>query len=154
MKQASQPGAPFSRIHHVGVVVRDINRTIEYYSSLGIGPFKPYDFESLPPLKGPLLFRGKPYEGEVKVYVAKMGNIELELFQPVSGESPFKEFLDEKGEGIHHICFRMNDFDKEVPGFTDKGASVLHYARQVNEGGSVYLDLGAGGLIIELEKLF
>ena len=82
---------------HVGVVVRDMEKAIERLESLGIGPFKTYDFESLPPLKGPLLFRGKPYEGEVKVYVAKIGNIELELFQPVSAESPFKEFLDEKG---------------------------------------------------------
>ena len=54
----------------------------------------------------------------------------------------------------YHRDKSMNDFDKDVSRFTDKGVSVLHYARQVNEGGSVYLDLGAGGLIIELEKLF
>ena len=35
----------------------------------------------------------------------KMGSLEIELIQPLEGQSPHKEFLDSKGEGIHHIAF-------------------------------------------------
>jgi methylmalonyl-CoA/ethylmalonyl-CoA epimerase len=142
-----------NKLIHVGVVVRDMDKAIKRLEGLGIGPFKPYDFESLPPLKGPLLFRGRPYEGEVKLFVGHMGNVVLEIFQPLWGDSPQKEFLDNKGEGIHHLGFTMDDFDREVSELTEKGASVLHSARHVTGGGSVYLDMGVGGLIFELEKL-
>ena len=145
---------PFeNKLVHIGVVVKDMNKAIQRLESLGIGPVTPYDFESLPPLKGELLLKGEPYEGETKVFVAKMGNVQLELFELVSGDSPYKDFYEEKGEGIHHICFAMDDYDTEVARFTDKGAEVLHSARTVTGGGSAYLDIGVGGIIVELEKL-
>jgi methylmalonyl-CoA/ethylmalonyl-CoA epimerase len=147
--------SPFSlKMGHVAVVVRDMDKTIKRLESLGIGPFKPYDFDSLSPLVGKLLFHGKPYEGKVKVFVANMGDISMEIFQPLEGISPHQEFLDKKGEGIHHIAFLMNDFEKDVARFTNQGVEVVHFARQENGGGAVYLDLGVGGLVIELEKLY
>ena len=144
---------------HVAVAVRDIDKAMTRLESLGVGSFKPYDFDSLAPLAGKLIFHGKPLGGarkggNVKLFVTKMGNVALELFEPVEGESPQREFLDSRGEGIHHIAFGVSDFDKELVRFTEKGVSVLQIARLENGGGACYLDLGVGGLIIELEKLF
>ena len=105
---------------HVGVVVRDINKAAKRLESLGIGPFKLFDASSLPPLADKRYFRGEPYQGKVKVMTAEMGNMKLELFQPLEGKSPWQEFLDDKGEGIHHIGFKMDDYDSDVARFTEK----------------------------------
>ena len=156
MKETTKEKYPFSRpLVHVAVVVRDMDKAIKRLESLGIGPFIPYPFDSISPLAGKLLFQGKPLEGggNVKIFIGKIGSIALELFEPTEGVSPQREFLESKGEGIHHIAFGVDDFDKELARFTEKGVNILQIARMVNGGGACYLDIGTGGLIFELEKL-
>jgi methylmalonyl-CoA/ethylmalonyl-CoA epimerase len=140
--------SPFSKLLHVGIVVRDMDKAVERVESLGIGPFEAI---SLPPI-GKRLFRGKPYVGKVKGLIGKIGELEIELFQPVEGESPHKEFLDSKGEGIHHIAFGLDDvddFDKEIAKLTEQGVGIL-LSGKWQGGGSAYLDPGVGGIIFEL----
>jgi methylmalonyl-CoA/ethylmalonyl-CoA epimerase len=137
--------SPFSNLLHVGIVVRNMDKAVERLESLGIGPFEAI---SLPPI-GKRLFRGKPYVGKVKGLIGKIGELEIELFQPVEGESPHKEFLDSKGEGIQHIAFAVDDIEKEVAKFTEQGVSILLSGRWQG-GGFAYLDLGVGGIIFEL----
>ena len=48
--------SPFSKAEHIGVVVRNMDRAVEYYESLGIGPFKPLNHKTL--TSDGLLFRG------------------------------------------------------------------------------------------------
>jgi methylmalonyl-CoA/ethylmalonyl-CoA epimerase len=141
--------SPFSKLAHVGIVVRDMDKAVERLESLGIGPFKAI---SLPPATEKPLLRGKPYVAKVKGLIGKIGEVEIELFQPIEGESPHKEFLDSKGEGIHHIAFGLDDvddFDKEVAKLTEQGASVVLGGRWQG-GGSAYFDSGVGGIILEL----
>jgi methylmalonyl-CoA/ethylmalonyl-CoA epimerase len=156
LKETSGVNRPFSnRLVHIAVVVRDMDIAIKRLEALGMGPFIPYPFDSLSPLAGKLLFHGKPLEGggNVKIFTGKMGNVALELFETLEGVSPQKEFLESKGEGIHHIAFGVDDFNGELARFTEKGVSILQIARLVNGGGACYLDIGVGGLIFELEKL-
>ena len=136
---------------HLGVVVKDMDQAVKRLESLGIGPFEPYDSGSTPPLIGKPLFRGKPMDSEQKIFKAKIGEVVLELFQPVKGESPWKEFLDSKGEGIHHIGFDVDDLDEEAARLTGQGAAVLSRINWQG-GGGMYLEIGAGGLIFELDK--
>lgn len=147
MEKNLEAKSPFSKMIQVGVVVKDLDKTIERLSSLGIGPFQP---RVLPP-DAKEWFRGKPFNpsGKLKLSCAMMGDIELELIQPVEGESPHKEFLDSKGEGIQHIACLVEDLDGEVEKLTRQGVSVLLRARR-KVGGVAYLDLGVAGLIIEL----
>jgi methylmalonyl-CoA/ethylmalonyl-CoA epimerase len=140
--------SPFSKkLLHVGAVVRDMGKTVERLASLGIGPFD----TSSPPLLEKPMFRGKPSDAKVKGLSAEMGEVKLEIGQPVEGESPHKEFLDSKGEGFQHIAFAVDDLESEVAGFTEKGASVLLSGRW-QDGGFAYLDLGVGDIIIELDQ--
>ena len=141
--------SPFTRLVHVGVVVRDMEKTVERLESMGIGPFAE---PPLPPVMASIYYRGKQSNSEVKILQAKIGDIELELFQPVSGEDPWREFLDSKGEGIHHIAFGADDPFKASEGLIEKGAYVLHSGRLPDGGGGLYLELGAGDIIIELYK--
>ena len=140
----------FSRLVQAGIVVRDANKAVERLSSLGMGTFvgKPE-----PPWVKPVSsFRDKPFLGSTKPPLGSvMGGVELELIQPLEGESPWQEFLDKHGEGIHHIAFKVDDLDKEVDKFTKRGLSVL-ITGTWPEGGFAYFDLGVGGLVIELEQ--
>jgi methylmalonyl-CoA/ethylmalonyl-CoA epimerase len=148
MRKNTTAKSPFSKLAHVGVVVRDMDKAIERLSSLGIGPFEAI---SVPPATGKPLFRGRPFDLDLKVkgLAAKIGEVKLELLQPVDGDSPWKEFLDSKGEGIHHIAFAVDDIDKEVAKFTEQGVSIL-LSGKWQGGGCAYLDLGVGGIIFEL----
>ena len=138
----------FTRLAHIGVVVRDMNKTIERLTALGIGPFKP---RILPP-DAQEKYRGKPFipSQRVAIQITQIGNMELELIQPIDGESPHQEFLDQKGEGIQHLGFIVNNLEEEVKRLTAKGSSILLTSQFKGGGGVAYLDLDAAGLIVEL----
>jgi len=137
----------FSKLTHVGIVVRDMDRTVESLASLGIGPFE------LQQPGAPLteaLFRGKPARWKTKRGTARIGQVELELLQPVEGESAAKEFLDSRGEGVHHIGFAVDDLNKEVARLVKQRAKVLMSGRWAG-GGFAYIEPAvSGGIVIEL----
>ncbi len=145
------------KFHHVGVVVRDMDKVVEYYQSLGIGTFQP---EVLFKSSDFADFRvnGKTPNTIVKVRVRsiQIGPLRLELIQPVEGEAPWKEFLDSNGEGINHIGFGVDDLDKETAKLVEKGASVIHSGVENSRGAYfrwAYFDTRkVGNVIIELSQ--
>ena len=147
METTGKEESPFSKFDHVGVVVRDINKAIEYYKSLGIGPFGPV---TTPVAEKK--FYGKPTEDYgVELRLARLGQIHIELLQPVKGASPAMGFLEKRGEGINHICFAVDDVEKEAAKLVEKGFEVISSVKFQNGGGNVYLDTGkVGGVLIEL----
>lgn len=139
---------PFSKIDQIGIVVKDMEKAVEYYQSLGIGPFKP--------LKNVVhierVIRGKA-ANDVKneVRVAQMGSVQLELVHTLEGESLQKEFLEARGEGVNHLGFFVDDLDKETVKMEEKGVKILSRSRYKGGGGAVYLDTAKiGGVILEL----
>jgi catechol 2,3-dioxygenase-like lactoylglutathione lyase family enzyme len=148
MKKNTKSATQSWKLTQVGVVVRNVDKAIERLSSLGIGPF---ESRLLPPDREEW-YRGKPMKAEFKISMAKVGDVDLELIQPLSGDSPHKEFLETKGEGIQHVMFAVDDFDKEVARLTKKGASVLLRAKFPGGGGVAYLDLGVGNIVFELSQ--
>jgi len=145
--ETSQQGA-FTQMMHVGVVVKDLDKTIARLSELGIGPWEP----RTPKPEEPELFRGKPFipAERVKIKSARMGNMEIELIQPLEGPSPHREFLEKKGEGIQHLGFFVKDLKAEVQDLTQKGCEVLLESHFKAGGGITYLDLNAADLIVEI----
>ena len=139
---------PSWKLMQIGLVVRDMDKAIKRFSVLGFGPFAP---KILPPGTKEWI-RGKPSNVNVKVNATMVGEIELELCQPVSGESPHQEFLDSKGEGIQHVMFAVDDLEKEIDRLTKQGATVLLKA-VFDKGGLAYLDLDASGFIVELIQM-
>ena len=142
--------SPFSKLDHIGVVVRDFDKTVEYYQSLGIGPF-----ESVQGLSSvERIMRGKPIaidSFKVKEQNARIGPVLIQVLQPVEGESIWKEFLDAKGEGVHHLGFLVDDIEKEEAELVEKGYSVLYRSRFKGGGGAAYFDTGkVGGVLFEL----
>ena len=116
--------SPFSKVDHVGVVVRDMNKAVEYYQSLGIGPFEV--LTGIVP--GDKRMWGKPVSPDdfkLNEKMASIGPIWLQLIQPVAGDSVWKEFLDTRGEGVHHVSFQVDDIEGMYKTLTNRGVKFI-----------------------------
>jgi len=136
---------------HIGVVVRDMDKIVEYYQSLGIATIAPEQVADNKSLD--LIVNGKPADPnlKIKIRMAQVGPITFELLQPIEGESPHKEFLDSKGEGAHHVAFTVDNLTKEIAELVDKGASVIITRQDQKGNGFAYFDVRKfGNIIIEL----
>lgn len=137
----------FSKIGQVGVIVKDVDKTVSYLYSLGIGPFM--DLPGRP--FGDRKKYGKPCDYKLKIKVAQMGPVQIELIQPLEGESIQKEFLENKGGGIHHIGFFVKDINKKVAELGRKEIKVIQSGSGPTMGGFAYLDTElACGIVLEL----
>jgi hypothetical protein len=93
----------------VGVVVRDVERVMEFYSStFRIGPWVTREGDS------EARAGNQTYRYKTKAVFAQLGPIILELFQLTEGRSPVhSDFLDKEREGVHHLGFYMSEKEKE-----------------------------------------
>ena len=137
----------FSRLEHMGVVVRDLDKAIEYYQSLGIGPFEVIATDTITDKT----MYGKPMNWKMKAAIAQMGPIKFELIEPVEDAPLWEEFLERGGEGINHLAFVVDDCAKETAKLTNKGLKVVQTARFESGGSCAFFDTReVGGVIIEL----
>jgi methylmalonyl-CoA/ethylmalonyl-CoA epimerase len=142
---------------HVNMVVKDINETVKQFEALGVGPF-----QTPPPgrQRTNQTVRGKPVEYDYLARSARaeagMGGIALELMQPLpgKGKSTYNEFLEEKGEGVHHLAFAVPDLEAEIADLEKRGFKVVQTGGYGGKVGFVYVDAQkAGGLFLELVQL-
>ena len=132
-------------VSQVGVVVEDLDRVASFLeSSFGLGPFRVEELEA------PNVWdRGQEKHIKARIGFAEMGQVELELIHIVEGDSVHLEFLREHGEGIHHLGFRVTDFEAKLAQAKAMGFEVL----QTGPVGRFYAYLDTrrqGGLIFEL----
>lgn len=153
MEQKMPEDMPFKKedYHHTGIIVKDMDKTIDYLESIGIGPFRITEDKRWVdvPFKGEL--HGKPAEWTVKISSAKVGESELELLQPSGGVSILQEFLDTTGEGVHHIAYLVDDVRGELDKLVKKGVKVLTSAN-LDAKGFAYVETSPGGIVIEIRK--
>ena len=130
---------------HIGVVVKDMDRTIQLLSStFGIGPWdikeRRYPEEQVVVGKGPFSYR---------VAFGALGPIELELIEVLEGSTIHADFLNTRGEGIHHIGFRVPDMQQTITTLQQQGIDVLQSA--FREGSRyAYMDpTELGGIMFE-----
>ena len=139
--------SPFSRIDHVGILVKDLDKAVEHYKSLGIGPFQEIPMDTV---INKTMY-GKASDWQIRAAVANLGTIKFELIQPLKGAHLMQEFLDSKGEGINHVAFAVDDLDKEAAKLEEKGLTVILTAKRASGHGCVYFDTRqSGGIILEL----
>ena len=128
------------------IVVRNLRDTAAYYESvLGIGPFVfPHiEYESV-------TYRGAPSNGYWEMAFAKLGSFELELACPVRPPSIYQDFLQEHGEGLHHVGFDVKDLEAVLREAERLEIPVLMRGR-TKVGGFAHLDTTrVGGTIFEI----
>lgn len=140
-------------ICQVGLIVRDIERSVEAYSRI-LGLPRPQIVITDPPEIAHTRFRGQPTDARAKLAFFEMGQVSLELIEPLGGPSTWREFLDEKGEGVHHIAFFIKNTDQVVQYLAGQGIEVLQQGDYTG-GRYTYVDsVAALGVILELLENF
>jgi methylmalonyl-CoA epimerase len=136
-------------ICQVGIVVRDIEKTAKAYADvfgLDMPEVTITDTEDMTHAK----YRGESTQARAKLAFFRMGDISLELIEPIGQPSTWKEFLDEHGEGVHHIAFRIKGMEEVLAYLDEKDISAVQrgdYAR----GRYAYVDSASSlGVILEL----
>ena len=115
-------------INQVAIVVNDLEKTaMNYWNVLGIGPWMVFDWEA--PLVYDRKYHGRPAEAREKIALTQVGDVQLELVQPVEGPSIYKDWLDEHGESIHHINFIVDDVDESAAILTGLGFESIQSGR-------------------------
>ena len=136
-------------ICQIGIVVRDIERTAKIYADL-FGMDMPNIITTDPEEIAHTRFRGAPTQARARLAFLKMGDISLELIEPVGGPSTWKEFLDEHGEGVHHIAFRIKGMERVLTFLEGKGISAIQRGDYTG-GRYAYVDSAPSlAVIIEL----
>jgi len=125
MKKPPQEKVVLRQVLQVAVVVKDLQKSMEnYWDLFGIGPWQVYTFQP-PNLTNPTL-RGKSEPYTMKVALAQVGSVAFELIQPLTGPSIYKEFLEKKGGGFHHVAVASTyDYDSTVDAFGKRGIKIL-----------------------------
>lgn len=99
---------PQKRMLHIGIVVRDIEKARDHWMKfLGLDKAPNITIAAGDP-KNPTEYRGHPSTAQAKLLFLTLDNLQVELIEPI-GEAPshWREFLDRKGEGVHHIGFAV-----------------------------------------------
>lgn len=130
-------------VNQVGFVVRDIQQAIRAYEPI-FGTFVEMDAFDME-----WIFRGSPAVSSVKLAMAQSGDVEIELIQWISGDTPHKEFLDAGREGMHHLRFIVDNVDNKVTEAEAFGYRVVWYKRFAEGLAAVYLERDDDPLIIE-----
>lgn len=139
---------PFRELHHICIVVRDIEASVAFYSSIGIGPWRDY-----PPLTeytrlavpNPDAFYALTYK------VADVGGVQLQLCQPPELDCPQRRFLDSRGEGVYHLGFE-SDLGEAEAAAAGLGLNVLARGQRDNGSGFIYFDTADDAGVVLLAR--
>ncbi len=107
---------PIRRLDHVAVLVRSTDEALRFYRDrLGLTVHSSEELET----------------PRVRLTYLDAGNAYLQLVEPLTDDSPLSAWLDEHGEGLHHICFGVDDVPAAVASLSDPGLrrSVLGSGR-------------------------
>ena len=98
------------KINHIAIAVNNIEEAAKFYQD--VMGLTLSGVEVVIPQK-------------TRVGFFKIGESNIELVQPAEPDSPLVKFLETKGQGIHHICFEVDDVESEVKAFIEKGATMI-----------------------------
>lgn len=108
------------KIDHIAIAVKDLKNAVEVWKKiLGV---EPVSMEEVP-------------EEGVRIAMFEVGGTFIELLEPLSPESSVAKFIEKRGEGIHHIAFRVDDIVKSSERLKTEGFQVIYEApRTVSHG--------------------
>lgn len=98
------------KIDHIGIAVNSLDDALRFYETLGVKASSREEVQSQ----------------KVKVAFIKFGASNVELLEPTSEESPIAKFLEKKGEGIHHICYEVDNLKEALETMKTNGVKLLN----------------------------
>jgi LAO/AO transport system kinase len=128
------------RIHHVGIAVRSLEDAASRFGGLlGLERGARYD---LP-------------EFGVRALFLPVGEANLELLEPMGAGSTVASFLEKRGEGMHHVCFEVDDIEKALADFAAQGAKLIDEKPRPGAGGHLVAFVhpkSTHGVLVELKQ--
>ncbi|MDY6395097.1 MAG: methylmalonyl-CoA epimerase [Bacteroidales bacterium] len=99
-----------SKIEHIGIAVSNLDDAIKYWEN--VMGLKCYNIEEVADQK-------------VRTAFFKVGEVKIELLEPTCEESTIAKFIANKGQGVHHIAFKMNDTNQALKDAEEKGVRLI-----------------------------
>ena len=112
------------QISHLGIAVENLEKSMNFYKAiLGLDPSAPISGGN----------------GTIKASMIKVGEVHLELLQPLGKEGVMAKFLEKRGEGFHHVCYEVEDLHAAIASIKNTGVEVLGEPMDGVEGLSIFL---------------
>jgi methylmalonyl-CoA/ethylmalonyl-CoA epimerase len=120
------------RLDHVAIVVRDTESALGFYSErLGLSVVSSEEIPS----------------PRVRLTYLDAGNAYVQLVEPLDKQSQLARWLDEHGEGLHHICFGVDDVKEAIAALSDPGTKVVLGSGRGRPSGFVSAAAANGALV-------
>lgn len=128
------------KIHHIGIAVHSLDEAAARFGGLlGLERGERYD---LP-------------EWRVSALFLPVGESHLELLEPHGEETTVGKFLARRGEGLHHICFEVDDIESSLREFARQGARLIDDRPRPGAGGHLVAFVhpqSSHGVLVELKQ--
>lgn len=98
------------KIEHIGIAVSNLDEAIKYWEN--VMELKCYNIEEVADQK-------------VRTAFFKVGEVKIELLEPTCEESTIAKFIANKGQGVHHIAFKMEDTNHALKDAEEKGVRLI-----------------------------
>ena len=126
------------RIAHVGVAVSDLDAALTFYRNVvGLHPHPPEEADG------------------ATIVSLPFGDSEVELLTPLRTDSPIAKFLERRGPGIHHICYRVADLDAALASCRAAGYRLVDDIPRTGAGGrriAFVHPKATAGILLELTE--
>lgn len=127
---------PGARLAHIGVAVPDLDAVLPFYREvLGLTP------------------RPAEVADGATIVSIPFGESDVEFLQPLSAESPVAKFLEKRGPGIHHVCYRVPDLTAALAACRAAGIRLVDEVPRTGAHGKRIAFLhpkSTGGVLVEL----
>lgn len=132
--------AKMNKVNHVAIVVADIDEALKFWQE-GLG-IHLHHVEDVPSQKA-------------KVAFLPVGDTEVELVQPTSDDTGAAKFLAEKGGGMHHLCFEVDDCAATLGELKAKGIRLINEEPLELPGRKMAFihPKSTGGVLVELYEI-
>jgi methylmalonyl-CoA/ethylmalonyl-CoA epimerase len=108
------------RLSHIGLAVRDLDAAIDLYQrAFGLK----------------LIHRWEAEADGIMAASMRVGELELELMQPTGADTPVGRFLERRGEGIHHLAYRVDDVESALADARAAGLEAVDPEPRPGRGG-------------------
>ncbi len=126
------------RVHHIGIAVKNLKESAALFERvLGL---KPSAIEDVPCQ-------------QVSEAIYRVGEgIEIDLLEPTGPDSAVARFLERRGEGLHHICFEVDDVNAELKKMEEKGVELIDRESRDGVAGEIAFihPKSVNGVLVEL----
>src|SRR5512136_2646593 len=125
-------------VTQVAIIVRDIEAKARAWAHI-LGLPVPTVIVTDPVEVAQTEYRGQPSPAQAKLCFFQLGQVSLELIEPIGQPSTWRDFLDAHGEGVHHLAFVIKGMDEKIAILDGKGIPLAQRGDYTG-GRYAYLD--------------